>query len=315
MRRFAGFSLLWRVQLFFTFLTLAVMGVSGQQYPDFPGEGEPGEVLIIPVEGGEQTIQSISLMDGNDKAVSTGQSFDLHGMETVLLALPSTIAPGDYLLRASTSGEGPGILSSFQVLPRDFRQENIELNGDLTIMRTSEEEKKRLEALEIQALYALFNPQSEYSGLSFNSPIDFTELEYFRISSEYGERRIFHYSDDRKTRAVHTGIDMAAERGVEVRAAADGRIVLAKERFISGLSIVIEHLPGVYSIYFHLDSIYVRPGDLVKQDQTIGEVGMSGLATGPHLHWEIRVNGIAVDPRPLTQNNIPDTIQPTSIGE
>jgi murein DD-endopeptidase MepM/ murein hydrolase activator NlpD len=74
-------------------------------------------------------------------------------------------------------------------------------------------------------------------------------------------------------------------------------------------------LPGVYSIYFHLDRIQVEAGEMVEQAQVIGTVGMSGLATGPHLHWEVRVNGVAVDPRPLTQVLIPDTIHATGIGE
>jgi murein DD-endopeptidase MepM/ murein hydrolase activator NlpD len=73
-------------------------------------------------------------------------------------------------------------------------------------------------------------------------------------------------------------------------------VVLAKERIITGNSVVIEHLPGVFSLYYHLQDIEVQEGQRLFQGQRIGTVGMTGLATGPHLHWELRVSGVAVDP-------------------
>ncbi len=65
---------------------------------------------------------------------------------------------------------------------------------------------------------------------------------------------------------------------------------------IPATSQIRQDLPGIYSIYYHLNCIDVRIGDLVTQGQEIGKVGQSGLATGPHLHWEVRVSGIPVDP-------------------
>ena len=59
---------------------------------------------------------------------------------------------------------------------------------------------------------------------------------------------------------------------------------------------VIEHLPGVFSLYYHLQDIEVKEGQRLFQGQRIGTVGMTGLATGPHLHWELRVSGVAVEP-------------------
>ena len=71
---------------------------------------------------------------------------------------------------------------------------------------------------------------------------------------------------------------------------------MAENRISTGWSIVIEHLPGVYSLYYHMDSLTVEKGDMVKQGTLIGYSGATGLATGPHLHWEVRVNGNAVNP-------------------
>ncbi|MEE0353111.1 MAG: M23 family metallopeptidase, partial [Treponema sp.] len=64
----------------------------------------------------------------------------------------------------------------------------------------------------------------------------------------------------------------------------------------TGWSVVIEHLPGLYSLYYHMSQLKVKEGDIVKPGQVIGFSGSTGLATGPHLHWEMRLNMEAVNP-------------------
>jgi murein DD-endopeptidase MepM/ murein hydrolase activator NlpD len=91
-----------------------------------------------------------------------------------------------------------------------------------------------------------------------------------------------------------------------VVASGSGRVVMAEERLLTGLTVVLEHLPGVYSLYYHLDSLLVRQGDEVQLGQRVGTVGMTGLATGPHLHWELRVSGTAVDPDSLVARPLID---------
>ena len=79
-------------------------------------------------------------------------------------------------------------------------------------------------------------------------------------------------------------------------ASAAGRVVLARSRILTGNSIILEHLPGIYSIYYHLDNIAVSEGSIIEAGTILGESGATGLATGPHLHWEIRVSGENADP-------------------
>ncbi len=71
---------------------------------------------------------------------------------------------------------------------------------------------------------------------------------------------------------------------------------MATNRIVTGGTVVIEHLPAVYSLYYHLDTVDVAVNDIVEQGERIGTVGSTGLSTGPHLHWELRVSGVAVDP-------------------
>jgi murein DD-endopeptidase MepM/ murein hydrolase activator NlpD len=96
--------------------------------------------------------------------------------------------------------------------------------------------------------------------------------------------------------SFHTGTDIAAPTGTPVFATNSGKVVIANFFPIKGGLVVIDHGAGVLSFYFHQSKLYVQEGDLVEKGQSIGEVGTTGLSTGPHLHWEMRVNGIPTDP-------------------
>jgi murein DD-endopeptidase MepM/ murein hydrolase activator NlpD len=107
---------------------------------------------------------------------------------------------------------------------------------------------------------------------------------------------VFRYVTGGSDTAIHAGVDYGVPTGTEVRASAAGRVALARIRIVTGNSVVLEHLPGVYSLYYHLDSIHVGQGGMVNAGDPLGKSGSTGLATGPHLHWEIRVAGENADP-------------------
>jgi murein DD-endopeptidase MepM/ murein hydrolase activator NlpD len=94
---------------------------------------------------------------------------------------------------------------------------------------------------------------------------------------------------------LHEGIDIAAPIATPVRAAASGTVIYAGVMSGYGNIIVIDHGGGLSTAYAHLSAIYAGGGG-VSQGQTIGSVGSTGHSTGPHLHFEVRVNGTAVDP-------------------
>lgn len=114
-------------------------------------------------------------------------------------------------------------------------------------------------------------------------------------SGRFGDQRVLNG----KKESVHYGVDQGAPRGAGVRAANDGVVVLARDAYLSGKSVVLWHGADVFTIYFHLDRIRVRPGARVRQGDVIGRVGSTGRSTGPHLHWGARVAGLYVDPESL----------------
>jgi len=129
-----------------------------------------------------------------------------------------------------------------------------------------------------------------------------------RRTSTFGSRRINRYSDGRSITNTHFGIDFGIPTGTEVVACGTGKVVLARMRIVSGYSVIIEHWPGMYSLYYHLDSINVEEGEIVKIGDLIGLSGSTGFSTGPHLHWELRLNSESTDPdafvtRPILDKN------------
>uniref|UniRef100_A0A7C5V6X2 Peptidase M23 n=1 Tax=Caldicellulosiruptor owensensis TaxID=55205 RepID=A0A7C5V6X2_9FIRM len=115
---------------------------------------------------------------------------------------------------------------------------------------------------------------------------------YYGITSYFGMR--FH--PILKKNKMHTGIDIAAPYGASVLAAADGDVILAGWVSGYGKTIIIDNGSGISTLYAHLSSINVAVGQKVKKGEIIGYVGSTGYSTGPHLHFEVRINGDVTDP-------------------
>jgi murein DD-endopeptidase MepM/ murein hydrolase activator NlpD len=108
----------------------------------------------------------------------------------------------------------------------------------------------------------------------------------------FGHRRVFND----QPRAPHSGADLTAAEGTEVRATNRGRVVLTGDFFFNGKAVFVDHGMGVLSMYLHLSEILVAEGQLLEQGEVLGLAGATGRVTGPHLHWGIKVTGARVDP-------------------
>jgi murein DD-endopeptidase MepM/ murein hydrolase activator NlpD len=113
-----------------------------------------------------------------------------------------------------------------------------------------------------------------------------------RVSSPFGYR----VHPILGIRRLHTGIDIDARTGDPIRAAEDGRVILAQTYGGYGRAIVIDHGGGMATLYAHQSSLAVNEGDRVERGELIGYAGCTGFCTGPHLHFEVRINGSFVDP-------------------
>lgn len=113
-----------------------------------------------------------------------------------------------------------------------------------------------------------------------------------RLSSRFGSRRLKFEKRARQ----HNGIDLAAPKGTPIKAAGAGRVLSADWRGAYGRVVEIDHGEGLTTIYAHMDKYIVKKGQAVVAGQNIGQVGNTGRSTGPHLHFEVRVNNIPIDP-------------------
>ncbi len=113
-----------------------------------------------------------------------------------------------------------------------------------------------------------------------------------KITSPFGTKRVFNGV----LKSFHSGTDYRAKTGTPIRSVADGRVVLVKNRFFAGNSVIIDHGQGIYTGYYHLSRFKVHKGEFVKRGQVIGLAGATGRVTGPHLHFTVHVNGMLVDP-------------------
>lgn len=125
-----------------------------------------------------------------------------------------------------------------------------------------------------------------------------------RVSGVYGSRRLF----DGAERSWHKGTDVAAPTDTPVVAPVGGVVRLARDTFMSGNLILLDHGYGVTTVYAHLDTMAVAVGEQVKQGQLIGLVGTTGRSSGPHLHWGAYWRGEAIDPRLWVAQNEPEPL-------
>jgi murein DD-endopeptidase MepM/ murein hydrolase activator NlpD len=285
------------------------------RYAVMPENPRPGEPVTISVNIGAGAVSAVLTLDGRRLARAlffpvSADSGAANGGGAIggrlpfvatVLTVPATARTG----RAVVAIEGTdGIIAEIplNIAGREFVSEVIELNAALTSIRADPDPQKDAEA---NYLWSILNRTAgdTFYFSAFRPPVEST-----RRTSFFGDRRVFKYSNGNTDVSIHAGIDYGVPTGTVVSACGSGKVVLARDRIVTGKSVVIEHLPGVYSLYYHLDRIEVTEGALVDVGARLGLSGATGLATGPHLHWEIRVFGENTDPdafiaRPIIDKN------------
>ncbi len=218
-----------------------------------------------------------------------------------LIGLDSTLGAGQYYLQIKNNEGKLTDTLKITIRANIFKKEKIVLNETNSSLRTNPDPEIIREAEQIHIIYQT----SKFMVVTGLYPLNLPLVNGI-ISSWYGDRRNFQYSDGTLSKSIHSGIDFAGELGTKITASSKGMVVFAGKRIITGNSVVIQYLPGVYGIFFHLNELFVSKGDRVNAETVIGSLGASGLATGPHLHWEIRVGGVPVNPDFLVSNGLID---------
>jgi murein DD-endopeptidase MepM/ murein hydrolase activator NlpD len=153
------------------------------------------------------------------------------------------------------------------------------------------EERKQREAAKVRSTIMNWSDEQLWAG-------KFIVPTKGKLTSPFGTYRTFNTGATER----HLGTDIAAKEGTPVRAGNRGKVVLAEHMIMRGKCVILDHGRGVFTLHNHMSDIVVGVGDVVEKGQVIGFIGSTGLATGPHLHWEMRVFRWVTDPMKWTEN-------------
>jgi hypothetical protein len=225
--------------------------------------------------------------------------FPYDGGQAALVGLDLEVKPGVLGWRIGVQEPGRTALAAEGSLPvgrRDFAVQRLTLPSGMVDLDPETERRAVSETERMRTLYRAVTLERLWRG-PFTRPVAGTEP-----GTGFGSRRVING----KPRSPHTGIDFAADRGTPVMAVNAGRVALLGEFFFPGRLVILDHGLGLYTLYFHLDTVAVSDDERVERGQTIGTVGSTGRATGPHLHFGAHMAGARIDPAALLNLRLPE---------
>ncbi len=240
-----------------------------------PAEIIPGDVFLIKVSSEKVPVGEFN--GGKIRFFRTGDNDFI-----ALVPVDLNTSAGDYRITIKDGREARYL--SLRVKSHDFTTEEITLPEKKVFLNPEDEKRVESEYRLLEGLWGNLT-EKKWDGV-FIQPVDTEPSEGF------GTRRIIN---NKKT-SIHRGVDYRGEIGRPVKAINSGKIVLTKELFYGGNTIVIDHGMGLFSIYMHLSGFDVSEGLEISKGTVIGFIGNTGRVTGPHLHMSVKLNGISVNP-------------------
>ncbi len=246
-----------------------------------PGMAKPGDAVLITVKGGDPKHAPQGRLGG----------FDLDFLPSpagwqALVGLPVETPDGSLELQVGFVADGTeaDVKGTLEVVPANFRSSELKVSRKFIAPTKAQRAWSRQDQA---AFDTAFNqPRSErlFAG-------NFVWPRISEVTAPFGDLRMFNG----KKKSQHFGLDLDGSTGDEAFASNDGKVVMVRECFGSGNTVLIFHGLGLYTAYFHLSRFDVKQGQKVKQGQRLGLIGKTGRVTGPHLHWGAKIAGRWVD--------------------
>lgn len=218
------------------------------------------------------------------------------GSQIALQGVHALLDPGVYPLRLDATLPDGSTQSYEQLIliisGNYLTGESLPVDPSLIDPAVTDPEQKQLEGITVTTTPT---PTKYWQGGFLSPAIAYAESTYF--TSRYGTRRVYiGQGTDLEINWWHTGLDFGGGDGLAITAPAAGQVIFAGPLTVRGNATILDHGWGVYSGFWHQSAIQVQVGQMVNQGDVIGLVGGTGRVTGAHLHWELWVNGIQVDP-------------------
>lgn len=268
----------------FALLAVGLVAFGAQAQPSLsvqPGTAKPGDPVLVTVRGAEG-------MPSGTLAGRPLHFFEASGAWLALTGLSVEQALGSVEVKVTAprpaQGKALELAGGLDVVEPGYPERQLQVAGKY--VKPPASVKARM-AEDRAAFAAAFS--QPFAAPTFSE--NFAWPRQDRITAPYGDRRSFNG----KLQSQHFGVDIDGDTGDTISAANAGTVVMARDCYSSGNTVIVHHGAGLYTTYFHMSRIDVKPGAKVLQGQQLGLVGKTGRVTGPHLHWGVKVDGLWVD--------------------
>ncbi len=202
-----------------------------------------------------------------------------------VIGLPLASKPGRHFLQIKNR-QGQSSMLGFEVEDKAYEEQHITIKDKRKVNPEKRDmERINRETKQIKSALSHWSDQDDVV-VDFRKPVEGP------TSSPFGLRRFFN----EQARKPHSGLDIAAPEGAAIHAPAPGTVLDTGDFFFNGNTVLLDHGQGLVTMYCHMSKIDVSPGQTVATGEVLGEVGMTGRVTGPHLHWGVSLNDVRIDP-------------------
>ncbi len=249
---------------------------------------QPGEIIRLTVESNKTLLSLEARAFGKSFAGYFDPSLEVW---RVFLGVDLDVKPATHeVVLLGTWKEGGDFFKSYRLVIQEKVFPTRHLTVDPKYVNPPSEtlERIRKESKITKKIFSMSSDRKLWTG-PFVAPVP------GQPNSSFGKRSILNG----KPRSPHSGTDFSGSRGTSVKTPNTGKVVLVRDLYYSGNTIIVDHGLGLYSYFAHLSKTFVSEGQKLKRGEILGEIGATGRVTGPHLHWAVRLNQARVDPLSL----------------
>ena len=258
-----------------------------------PARVKPGDPVLVVVHGVEGVPEGT--------VGSLPATFYRHGDQAeALVGIPVEEDPG--ILQVRVTAGGQKLVGPLEIIPPEFPERKLTVASKFVKIPASAKARIKADQAAFQKAWSTPVRPRAFTD-NFEKPRDAV------ITAHFGDKRTLN---GKKT-TQHFGLDLDGSTGDEIRAANDGRVVMVRDCFTSGNTVLVEHGAGLITSYFHMSKFLVKPGQEVRRGDLLGLVGKTGRVTGPHLHFGAHIGSLWVNPQALLALPFPGATSPPAV--
>jgi murein DD-endopeptidase MepM/ murein hydrolase activator NlpD len=280
-----SFITLFLSVLVFAMLPNEAISLTGNDISLSSNEMARGDVILVNIMSDEKVMPKATWM-GKDIFFVFNRTKNLW---QGFFAADLDQKTGDYeaIIHFNSSDQAKHV--NIHIVDKDYGVRRLTLPKDKVELSADDLKRVNAESEIVAAVWKAGKSLPEWKGV-FLMPLQED------IEGTFGKKSVING----QARSPHTGVDLHGSLGEPIKAVNNGKVVLIADHFFTGNTVFLDHGGGIFTMYCHMSKVMVKKGDVIEKGQVIGLVGATGRATGPHLHWGMRVNGARVNPLTLT---------------